>query len=338
MFPSMIAPQGNGIDFHNRLIAIVDDDELFRSYISILLTPTGARIRALACSDELVELIEREMPSCIILDHNLSPENGIYVFKRLRARYLNLPPVIMLSADESQTTAIKAFRNGFDDYLQKRNLCSEDIEQAIQRALAHHETSRCGETPHHLKFSSPKKMDPIIGLIPSEEIGNIFLQVEEFAERTSRDVGTLAIRLIQWEQILFRFGKKAAEDAMTAFTKRLKATLQPNEMCGRLTDDILCCILVSETNAAHLRQRAEALQSALTFDEPIYSVSYHVTPEIIGTIRTPGGKDLADVFQGLYRQLAPVSRNDNGKRSAAKTDKNASPAEQYRPAVGSASR
>jgi CheY-like chemotaxis protein len=56
MFPSMIAPPGN-IEFHNRLIAIVDDDEIFRSYISILLAQTGARIRALACGDELLELI-----------------------------------------------------------------------------------------------------------------------------------------------------------------------------------------------------------------------------------------------------------------------------------------
>jgi two-component system cell cycle response regulator len=255
------------------------------------------------------------MPSCIILDHNLSPENGIYVFKRLRARYPHLPPVIMLSADESQTTAVKAFRNGFDDYLQKRNLRPGDIEQSIQRALANHETSRSEPPQDNPKFSA-LKTDAIIGLIPSKEIGNIFQQVEDFADRTARDVGTLAIRLMQWEPILFRFGKKSAEDAMTNFTRRLKATLQPNEMCGRLTDDILFCILATEVDAAHLRERAEALQSALTFDEPIYSVSYQVTPKIIGTIRAPGGKDLGNVFQSLHQELAPFAGNGQGKRSA----------------------
>lgn len=337
MVHSVIAPLGNAIDFHNRLIAIVDDDEIFRSYISILLTQTGARIRTLACGDELLELIEREMPACIILDNHLASENGIYVFKRLRARYPNLAPVIMLSADKSQTTAVKAFRNGFDDYLQKRNLRPEDIEQAIQRALAHHETSRC-EAPRAHPEPSPPEIAPIFGLIPSEQIGNILSQVEEIADRAACDIGALVIRLVQWEQILFRFGKKPAADAMTSFTRQLKATLQPNEICGRLSDDILFCIMVTQVNAAHLRQRVEELQSALTFDEPIYSVFYHVTPEIVGTIRTPDDKDLADVFQGLYRKLAPFARNDDGKHSGPNRFKNASPAQQDRISAGNAPR
>ncbi|MCW2318754.1 two-component system cell cycle response regulator [Rhodoblastus acidophilus] len=330
MNASIIA-QSNEIDFHNRLIAIVDDDEIFRSYITILLMQTGARIRALACSDELLELIEREMPCCIILDHRLAPENGIYVFKRLRARYPDLPPVIMLSADESQTTAVKAFRNGFDDYLQKRNLQSGEIEQAIQRALANHQTSRCGAPAHDTPKFSSARMDLINNIIPCEEIGNIFMQVEEIADRNARDVGALVIRLSQWEQILFRFGKKSADDAMTHFADRLKAALLPNEICGRLTDNTLCCILVSDVDAAHLRLRAEALQSALSFTLPIYSVRYEVTPEIVGTIRSPGGKDLADVF----RQLPPFARNDDDRRSAPKTQENVIPAERHHVSVSS---
>ena len=125
-----------------------------------------------------------------------------------------------------------------------------------------------------------------------------FSQVEEIADRAACDLGTLAIRLAQWEQIQFRFGKKPAVDAMTSFTRQLKATLRPNEICGRLSDDILFCILVTKVDAAHLRRRVEELQSALTFDEPIYSAFYHVTPEIVGTIRAPGDKELARVFQG----------------------------------------
>ena len=280
----MIAPLGSSIDFHNRLIAIVDDDEIFRSYISILLMPTGARIRTLACSEDLLELIEREMPSVIILDHNLSPENGIYVFKRLRARYPNLPPVIMLSADESQTTAVKAFRNGFDDYLQKRNLRPEEIEQAIQRALANHETSR-GDPLHARPRVSSSRLDQIVGLIPNDQIGDIFLQVEEIADRTACDLGTLAIRMPQWEQILFRFGKKAAVDTMTSFTRKLVAILQPNEICGRLSDNTLFCILFTKVDAAHLRRR-RGFKSALPLTNRFIRHPYH---------------DLRQIFGGLLR-------------------------------------
>jgi DNA-binding response OmpR family regulator len=99
-------------------VLVVDDDhrlyELLASYlaqndVSPAHAPTGRRA---------LELLEREAFDAVFLDVMMPELDGLGVLKRLRARWPNLP-VLMLTAKGDETDRVVGLELGADDYLAK---------------------------------------------------------------------------------------------------------------------------------------------------------------------------------------------------------------------------
>jgi DNA-binding response OmpR family regulator len=122
----------DNIVLSGRVVFVVDDDELFRAYVATLLSQASIKVISVSNSVELVTQMHKIMPDCILLDYMLASENGLQIHEHLRRRFQDLPPVLMLSADETQRTAIRAFRFGMNDFIPKRNLRLDDLLEHIR--------------------------------------------------------------------------------------------------------------------------------------------------------------------------------------------------------------
>jgi signal transduction histidine kinase len=74
--------------------------------------------------------IEKDRPHVILLDLSLGDSNGIYTLNRVRDKAKDIPIVILTGMDD-EMTAIKALKEGAQDYLVKGRTDSDLLKKAI---------------------------------------------------------------------------------------------------------------------------------------------------------------------------------------------------------------
>ena len=99
-------------------IYLVDDDDLILSMLSRTLQKEGFEIRAETGEADLAERIISWHPDVVLLDINLPGQNGMETLKILKSDSHSIE-VIMLTADDTAETAVRAMKIGAWDYLTK---------------------------------------------------------------------------------------------------------------------------------------------------------------------------------------------------------------------------
>ncbi len=102
---------------HDRIL-IVDDDELMGSMLSRTLKNSGYEVRVETGADGIAGKIKAWFPDIILLDNNLPGRSGLDILRELVEQKI-ATQVVMLTADDSAETAVKAMKLGAADYLTK---------------------------------------------------------------------------------------------------------------------------------------------------------------------------------------------------------------------------
>jgi FixJ family two-component response regulator len=87
-----------------------------------------------------IQLPSESTPSCILLDVRIPRVGGPALQTRLSELGSTLP-IIFLTGYPDIPTTVQAIKAGADDFLTKP-VSSEDLFQAIERAITHHEMTR----------------------------------------------------------------------------------------------------------------------------------------------------------------------------------------------------
>src|SRR5208337_3813001 len=96
-------------------IFLVDDDELIVMMLSRALKLDGYEVYSDTGSRDVMDKISSRVPDIIMLDINMPGQNGIDVLREVKARFS--AEVVMLTADETAETAVKAMKLGAADYI-----------------------------------------------------------------------------------------------------------------------------------------------------------------------------------------------------------------------------
>ena len=99
-------------------IYLVDDDELILSMLLRALEREGYEVRTETRGVGLVEKIKSWHPDVILLDINLPGRSGMDTLQELKNTGVDVE-VVMLTADDTAETAVKAMKIGAWDYLTK---------------------------------------------------------------------------------------------------------------------------------------------------------------------------------------------------------------------------
>ena len=114
-------------------VFLVDDDELILSMLSRTLEREGYEVRTDAGETDLPGKIISWRPDVVLLDVNLPGQNGMDTLKALKNDASHIE-VIMLTADDTAETAVKAMKMGARDYLTKP-FNMEEVKIVIGNAL-----------------------------------------------------------------------------------------------------------------------------------------------------------------------------------------------------------
>jgi two-component system, NtrC family, nitrogen regulation response regulator GlnG len=114
-------------------ILIVDDDDAIRMVVTEALRRDGHEVRSAASVAEQKVLLESFMPDVLVTDVILPDGNGLDLVPAILAKRPDLP-VIVLSAQNTLTTAVRATEQGAFDYLPKP-FDIEELQRTVRDAL-----------------------------------------------------------------------------------------------------------------------------------------------------------------------------------------------------------
>jgi len=304
------AADGSGINLAGRSVCIVDDDNLYRLHLSALLGQTHLRTLEAGDSDSLAAVLDKEMPDCILLDYNLDSENGFRVHEQLKLRYKDLSPVIMLSADESQRTAIKAFRMGLYDFLPKRNLRIDEITIAIRKSIARHEVEASREDEVS-RLRKKALFDDLTGMYSREELDKKLFQVAAAARRQNSKFVVFSICLAEYRKICTSFGVANADEILRGFAARIRANIRSDDFCGRYDEDTFHYVIDRNVSTPVVNERLARLNEQLTFSHHLKSVELRISPLI--------GAAMSSEFAGLHQMEQYLATELGDRRKALET-------------------
>jgi DNA-binding NtrC family response regulator len=140
-------------------IFLVDDDELILSMLSRVLKKEGYDVISEADTDDIVTKIKASSPDVVVLDIGLPDISGIDILKGIKSNGLN-SQVVMLTADDSAETAVKAMKLGAADYLTKP-FNMDKIKRVISNAIEKESLKR--EVAYLRKVCSESEENNLLG-------------------------------------------------------------------------------------------------------------------------------------------------------------------------------
>jgi DNA-binding NtrC family response regulator len=99
-------------------IFLLDDEELIVSSLSRTLKKDGYDIRSQTNTDDVVSSIISYSPDIVLMDIGLPERSGIDILQEIKKKGIS-SQVVMLTADDSAETAVRAMKLGAVDYLTK---------------------------------------------------------------------------------------------------------------------------------------------------------------------------------------------------------------------------
>jgi DNA-binding response OmpR family regulator len=99
-------------------VLVVDDDPTVSDVVRRYLEQDGCRVRLVADGLSALAAVEAEVPDLVVLDLMLGGIDGLEVCRRLRARWPDLP-VVMLTALGEEADRVVGLEVGADDYVTK---------------------------------------------------------------------------------------------------------------------------------------------------------------------------------------------------------------------------
>ena len=122
-------------------VHIVDDDASFRTAMERRLKHAGYEVATYASAQHLLDDLPSEsVRSCLLLDVRIPELSGPELQERMSELGSTLP-IIFLTGYPDIPATVRAIKAGADDFLTKP-VSSDDLLQAIERAIAHHELTR----------------------------------------------------------------------------------------------------------------------------------------------------------------------------------------------------
>ncbi len=157
-------------------ILIIDDEELFREDLAMLLGESGYDCRTAPSADEGLKLAIETMPDVILCDIAMPGKSGIEILDELVVGCPNTH-IVMVTAFGALETAIQTFRKGAVDYILKP-LVIEDVLQKLDRLIRDRDLGREIRCLRRL-VSADDVAPPIIGR--SKPMEKIFSMVDAVA-------------------------------------------------------------------------------------------------------------------------------------------------------------
>lgn len=118
-------------------IAVADDEETIREFMSALLSDGGHKCTLFRDGRDLMNALMRDTYDLVILDWMMPPVNGLDILRWARETVDPCPPIIMLTSRADKSDVAEALNSGADDYIIKpesKNVILARVDAVMRRA------------------------------------------------------------------------------------------------------------------------------------------------------------------------------------------------------------
>ena len=279
-------------------VLLVEDNPGDARLVEIMLSEPGLlwdfEIRHAARLGDAVEALERTEFDVVLLDLSLPDSSGMETVERVRTAS-SRTPVVVLSGQDDEWTALQALRGGAEDYLVKGrgdgDLVGRAIRYAIQRKKAEE------------RLAYLAQYDPLTGLANRALFQDRLQQAVARAERSEGQLALLFVDLDRFKAVNDTLGHACGDVLLREVAGRMEARVRKSDTVARLGGDEFAVILEGISEAEDAARVAQDMQRR--FSEPVLLGGYEVpAPASIGIAMWPasGGDGLLkDADAAMYR-------------------------------------
>src|SRR5271167_506690 len=114
-------------------VYVLDDDVSVREGVASLIRSVGLKVRTFASTQEFLASLQKERPSCLVLDIQLPDINGFELQQELATKDIQIP-IIFLTGHGDIPMSVRAIKAGALEFLTKP-FDPEDLLDAIQEGM-----------------------------------------------------------------------------------------------------------------------------------------------------------------------------------------------------------
>ncbi len=118
------------------VVYIVDDDELIRDSLRVLVKSVGLHAEAFSSAQLFLDARLPDRPSCLVLDIRMPGLGGLDLQNELQKKDISIP-IIFITGHGTVPMSVRAMKAGAVDFLQKP-FEDQELLDAIQHAITQH--------------------------------------------------------------------------------------------------------------------------------------------------------------------------------------------------------
>lgn len=155
------------------LVCVVDDDEMVRMSVCMLIETLGVQARSYAnCLQLMEDESSLKLAGCLVLDVRMPGISGLEMQERLESLRIDAP-IIFISGHGDVPMVVRAMRGGALDFLQKpfdEQLLLDRVEQAIAiSAKRRRERVKRATVEARLATLTPREKQVLEGIIAGRQ-------------------------------------------------------------------------------------------------------------------------------------------------------------------------
>jgi two-component system, cell cycle response regulator len=290
-------------------ILVLHNTGFYRTTLKTLLEAWGYDVVLATDGYEAQQIIEAEdAPRVAILDALMPGLSGFELCERIRAQQHNYVYVIFVSSEDQQSSVVKAYESGADDFVTKPfDNCELKLQLKVAERILHSQQVLV-DAREAMKFEASH--DPLVRLWNRKAILNLLTVELSRAKRLRTPLSVFFADLDHFKRINDRYGHLVGDEVLRNSAVRMSGEMREYDHLGRYGGEEFLAVLPN-CNAEAARVVAERVRRSLA-EKPILTDPARVEITIsIGVSEWRPGQELPELLE--FADLALYRAKDSGR-------------------------